>query len=210
MSSDLDRLMQRPYRYWYEDGIAELVTGALMSLLALFYYLDTRLVMSGLLGIVGHLVLVALIVGVFLSARWWINKVKQWITYPRTGYVAYRRPQGWARWRRLLLAMLTGAVLVGVATALVSLPVRWSPVLVGLAFGGTFFYQAYRVGLLRLYALALVSLVAGVVVGVSGFTAFEANAVFFGIMGLSMGVSGGVTLVRYLHSTPVPNTVGEE
>lgn len=209
MGSDLDRLMQRPYRYWYEDGIAELVTGILLSLLALFYYLDTRLVMSGPLGMVGHLVLVAFIVGLFISSRWWINKVKQWITYPRTGYVAYRRPQGWQRWRRLLLAMLVGAM-VGGATALASLPVHWSPVLVGLAFSGTFLYQAWRVGVLRLYTLALVALVTGIVVGISGLTAMMANVAFFGFLGLCLGISGGVTLARYLHSTPAPDPAGEE
>jgi len=85
-----DEMVRRTYRYFYDDGLAETVTGLLFILVALVLFgwgslgeapwvTPVVLASSGLL----------LVASPILMTRA-IRAVKARVTFPRTGYVAYR------------------------------------------------------------------------------------------------------------------------
>src|SRR5690348_5415922 len=89
MEHEFQAVQQRVKRYWFKDGIGEIVVGGLFLLLALYFAghrwlpSDTKAPMV----LDGGLTLI-LILGVFFTRKL-INVFKTHITYPRTGYVEY-------------------------------------------------------------------------------------------------------------------------
>ena len=105
MKSEIDGVARRTRRYWYEDGFAELASGGLMLLagigLAAAYRIFAGLGrwVAGSHGRAGMVVLVVVIAAQALALiigramRGEIQAAKERVTYPRTGYVAYRQPR---------------------------------------------------------------------------------------------------------------------
>jgi len=90
MKDETSQIEQRVKRYWYSDGIGELMGGVMFFLLAVYFslqqYLGDQSIVGGMLQ-TGFILF--LIGGVFVGRRM-ISIVKTRITYPRTGYVEYR------------------------------------------------------------------------------------------------------------------------
>ena len=107
---DLDELARRPARYWNIDGLPELVLGLLWMVwggawlvgqavphdwrwTAYWLIVPPALALSG------------------VTAAWATRRLKERLTFPRAGYVAWRQPDGRTR-------ILVGAGIVVVASAL--------------------------------------------------------------------------------------------
>lgn len=93
VTPDLNALAQRPARYWNEDGLPELVVGAIW-----IFYAGSFLAGTGLRpGPIrtGFWVVMPLVwmVGCFYFTIWGIKRIKERVTYPRTGYVSYLTPR---------------------------------------------------------------------------------------------------------------------
>jgi heme/copper-type cytochrome/quinol oxidase subunit 1 len=90
MTDDLKEPQLRTLQYWTVDGVGELFVGLLFLLVAIVYYLQestTGSLLSKVFGIVS----VILVCGGAFGGRWIMQRVKERTTYPRTGYVAYKR-----------------------------------------------------------------------------------------------------------------------
>lgn len=194
--------LNRPQRYWYVDGLAEMSGGAVIFLIGLVYAVSGWLpqgLARGLLVGPGQIVV---ILGAGWLSRLAVRGLKERLTYPRTGYVEYQRP---VRSRRLARVFMVGllAFAVSVMTAFLGrgLPERLWPFLIGLTLGLAFAYLGARIGLRRFYALAGFSLLLGAAGSWLNLTDPWSAAFIFGLEGLAWLVCGALVLRHYLRST---------
>ena len=206
MKNDIDKVIQRTHRYWYEDGLAEIATGCMFVLCGLFLFMMYSVPPGSLLApilAIGFVILVAF--GGLLISRA-VKAVKNRVTYPRTGYVSYRRPESNRR-RRIIVGGL-GIALSMLCIALSKVhALAWlvsMPMVEGLIVGGILLYLGYRLGLTRFYVLAFLSALIGVVVSLNGFDDALGSAAYFGEMGLVQTASGLFTLRAYLSQSQPP------
>lgn len=191
-------MRKRGEQYWYEDGLWELTIGLLFVFYSAYYGLVGLLPQeSGLRSIlsVGYIVVVP---GAMLVASWIVRRLKERITAPRTGHIAVVRS------RHIIQAVILAAV-VGAATVAAALLIEslYVPVLVG---GGgmaiALAITAYRIGITRMIAPAVVSLIAGFVLSVTTDAPEPGFSFLFGSVGLVIAILGAVTFSRYLRRNP--------
>ena len=149
-----------------------------------------------------------IIVGWLIGSRL-VRMAKERITYPRTGYVEYQQPPRKTR----PLAALVGAARDLARPAIgAALPIRRPeashaaliPALQGVMGGVMLLYIGHRAGVVRYYALGALSAIFGLAISLGGFDETLGSAVYFAAIGVSLVVSGALTLVAYLRQTTPP------
>lgn len=191
---------RRAYRYWYEDGLIDILLGMFLLLVGATSVLEEVPLPEGL-AIAAGVVRIVVVVVAALVLRRIVRRLKERVTYPRTGYVAYRRRPGWLRWLKVGTGVTAGAI-IGLLSVSQSGVVQWLPVLAGTLIGAALLYAGVRFDLTRYHALALVSVLAG---GVAAWLALSSTlrlALLLGIVGLAAVVAGVVTLIGYLRRNP--------
>jgi hypothetical protein len=157
-----------------------------------FSPLVTIVVVMGLLGVA--------VGGVYLLKRL-VREMKQRITYPRTGYVAYRQGEpSKGRWFIPLAAL----VLVVVSLFLPDSFTGMSAI-VGAMLAAVLILMGFRVSLPRFYLVGIIALVSGVALSWSDVAEFIAVALTFAIAGSALFLAGGFAFVRYLSDHPKQN-----
>ena len=197
-----DRIAQRTFRYWYDDGLVELVGAALFALLALYFHIQS-LALQGPVAGFSALILPILVVAGMWSAKRIVRAAKERFTYPRTGFVSYRQPsrvrRGWAA----ALAALLGA-LIPAWVLRSGVPFNLLLLVQGWIFAVGFAVPGWRFGLRRFLWLAALAGLAGTFVSRTGWGMNQADAAFFGALALGLLASGGLTLWGYLRHTQPP------
>jgi hypothetical protein len=208
-NNTINRAAKRTQQYWYVDGIVELVLGVLLLLLALYFGVIAILPEDSKLGslLLAAMLLVLAVIGVVKQA--FIGRLKERLTYPRTGYVAYPRQDKKRRGLTLLFTIGIG-MLVAVLFASTPASLAWIPAVSGWLIGAYWLYQGHRMGLLRFYALAALSAVTGTVITLAGLGEARGLPLFYAVIGVASLVTGGFTLRTYLRQAPVqPDKPGE-
>lgn len=197
-------------QYFYDDGLAELASGAIFLAIGLLFLVEALASPGSLprnFSAVGIVILVG--GGIWLASlavRW----AKARITYPRTGYVRFRRP---ARTRQRRIGTLILGASVSIAVVLLLSVVgpaylAWIPTFHGLLIGGFLLFMGSHLGLIRFCLLAGFSALAGTAASLAGLGDTLGSAAYFVAMGIALLCSGGVTLYLYLRrSSP---TEGEQ
>lgn len=205
----VEQAEQRALQYWLIDGVAELVMGGFFVLLGLYFGVQAVLPEDSPIGsMLSPAMLLVFVIG-GLTARSLIRGLKERLTYPRTGYVAYRQPSNKRRWLTIALAFGM-AMLVSALFASAPASLAWIPALSGLLIGAYWMYQGHRMGVLRFYALAALSAIAGTAITLAGVGETLGIPLFYIVLGLALTVSGGLTLWSYLRREPVqPGEPGE-
>ena len=147
MLKPIEQIERRTLRYWYEDGLADLAAAWVFILVGLFFLVQV-IFPSGPVTVLTAILLPVVVIAGGLMARRIVAGLKERWTYPRTGYVEYRRPKGSRRWRRMLIA----AMMAIPATLFVRLGLpapNWIPFFNGLIVGVALLYVAQRFGLAR-------------------------------------------------------------
>ena len=208
MNTRLNQAAQRATRYWYIDGINEIAFGGYCLVIGAYFYLQHNLPPGSPLYAVFSIAFIFLILGGSYAMRWGINRAKERLTYPRTGYVGYKsRPR---KYRLvILLAAILIAILVVSLIGLGSMEFDWVPALNGLIVSAGWAWAAYRVGMRRFYILALICLVGAVGIAFAGLGNYLGLAVFYTLAGLASLFSGTCTLVNYLRDQPKQEAAGE-
>jgi hypothetical protein len=206
MQQDLHQVEQRVRRYWYSDGIGELICGGMFVLLGVYFALQEYLGEDSPLTAILQASMVLLFIGGAFIARWLVNAMKTRLTYPRTGYVEYRAPQRNPRARGIVVLGVGMAVAVG---AVLTARLLGSPDLIvamtGILFGAVLAATAGRsTGLARFYVLGGISFTLGVILSFSGIPQGYALGLFYGLMGVAAILSGALVLGRYLRENPIP------
>jgi hypothetical protein len=206
MQTDAHRLEQRVHRYWYSDGIGELIGGLTFVLLGFYFALSEYLGEDSIITTILQASMVLLFIGGAIAARWLINALKTRLTYPRTGYVEYRARKGSPRARGVVVLG------VGMLVAVSSVLIAWllgSPDLIvamsGILFGAILAATAGRsTGLARFYMLGALSFALGVILSFAGLPQGYALGLFYGLMGVAAVISGAWVLGRYVLRHPIP------
>lgn len=211
MKSEIEKIEKRPIQYLYEDGFTEIGFGVISLCMGAYLWIHTR-IPSGSAWLVPWALAMfpILFIGIRLLNRM-IGSLKQNLTYPRTGFVSFRRPQGRRKWFSirgaifgagwaLIYGFLREDMIPGVNTT------SWIPLVIGLIFAITFIRTGMKTGVLRLTVLAAISALAGIGLFLAGLSEMAALAAFWGILGLSFCLSGAFALLRYLHRHPASGT----
>ncbi len=200
MKDEFDNKKRRTLQYWFIDGISEVTIGVLFGLLGLYFFVETNIPHATPLAAFLDVSLVFVILGSGFLARRIIQAFKARITYPRTGYVAYKRPRGIRRWIPALVGLAIGSLGAAFfANAPASLD--WMPAITGFLFSVIWLVIAHRVGLTRLYLMVVFSPPLGMILSLAGLGEYPGMAVFYALSGLVLFISGGATLWTYLHHT---------
>jgi len=204
--------LNRAYAHWLIDGIPEIGAGILLAGVgilrvtihfageksATYYWLS-----AGLL---------VFMIGAAWGGRHIVKLIKERITYPRTGYTAFK-PYTY-NYKSILVLFIFAGVLGGVVGVLATQPNQQEiggivPITQGIVGAIVFTYAAQRIKVKRFYYLAVFSLGIGLVIGVLGVGVVLGLSFFYLSIGLALVVSGCVALVQFLRSHEPVDLNGE-
>jgi hypothetical protein len=203
MNPTIEVAPRRATRYWYEDGLVEIGSGLLFLLLAGLFSVEGLAPAGSLPPWFSALGLPVIVLGGMIVLGLALRALKERLTYPRTGYVAYppTRPL-----RKVLAGVIGGVVSMLVVLVLLSHP-EWltaMPAVQGAVVAAVWFLLSYRMGVPRMAIQGLLALVAGVLVSLAGLQTSLGTAAVFGAIGLGSLISGAFVLARYLRTTAPP------
>jgi hypothetical protein len=206
MQTNLSNAEQRVKRYWYTDGIGELIGGALFLLIGAYFSIQQYFGDESAVGAILQSGLIVILIGAVIIGRRTINALKTRLTYPRTGYVDYSAPEKNVMWRRVF------TIAIGMAVAIFSIAItrRINTIDSMVAVTGVLVAvillvkQGWSFGVPRFYLLSAASLILGIVLSVSGLPKGYNLGLFYGLIGIAFATSGGLTLRHYLQENPMP------
>lgn len=207
MQSNVSNVEQRVKRYWYTDGIGELIGGGMFILLGFYFAAQQYLGENSLWGGLLQAGLILVLIGGMSIGRWLIKALKSRVTYPRTGYVEYHVDRQSLSKRRVIVAAVAAAVtafslvFADRITSFLNLTLALTGVLVGVIL---IFLQGRGSGLERFYILGAISIILGIALSISGLPDGYSLGLFYGLMGITFVISGGIVLSRYLQDNPMP------
>ncbi len=219
MPDDLKKSQLRAVQYQHVDGTFELTFGGTFLLMAASLYLVSRLEHPDS-SLISFASLLVFLIGVFLIDNL-VQRFRRRVTYPRTGYITYRKPQSLKRSTRLVIwigmPLLTAALgdllflyrsKFPMQSQDSALPVM--PVFSGLLFTGLWVIVGWKIALPRFYLIAAASLLISAGLFVSGVGTYLGMALLFGAMGALLCASGSLTLWKYLRNTRPPEDTSSE
>ena len=206
MHSHISDVEQRVKRYWYTDGIGELIGGGMFILLGAYFALQEYLGQNSLAGGILQVSLILVMIGGMSISRRLVNTLKTRLTYPRTGYVEYQVDEHKMRSRRVwvvTVAFVVSALTMVFVRAFQSFDsiVAVTGVVVGLIL---MILRAKASGLARFYLLGAASIALGLALSLSQLPNGYSLGLYYGLMGVCFILSGGLTLYRYLEENPLP------
>ncbi|MBM4118800.1 hypothetical protein FJ251_13910 [bacterium] len=199
--SELRDLETRSQRYWTLDGIPERVMGLVWLLWSAALIAEDALPRSAWGGVLTMAIPAVLVVS-GVGANWLIRRLKERLSYPRTGYVGYPEP---SRRQRLLAAGVACLAALSLATLILTGRAEGmerviSPA-IGLVISLAFLVLSLRQRAPHLLALAGVALALGIGIGMLKLGWRSLNWLFIGLGAASVAL-GLWRLRRYLAAHP--------
>jgi hypothetical protein len=190
----------RLQRYWNVDGLHEIAIAVLLALTALWTWAsDLSELPRAWKGAFSSTFPLMLCGGIFIEGRV-IKAIRRRLTYPRAGFVEFRKPTLTTRLRAGLLgAFVAAAIAASMWVSFVDLS-RWAMALIGIGMGGMMWQIGARSSLPRFQTLAVLVPVLGIAITFSGWPFEIGIVVFFAAAAAALFVSGCVTLWRFLHA----------
>jgi hypothetical protein len=201
MNDELDRVVQRTRQYWFADGLVELSVGGTFIFLGLYFYLQSILPSGSLILFTLQAGFVLLLFGIIFLSRYLVNKFKARLTFPRSGYVSYKRATRNQRILSASVALIIASLNV-VLFVTTPLSLSWIPAVTGSIVAVVWLISGVRTGLLRFYLQALISVLLGAALSLLAWETYLSLAVYYSAMGLILIASGGLTLSKYLRQSP--------
>ena len=199
---NIEKVIRNTRRYWFVDGIAEISGGALISFIALSYYLTS---------LISNVAVKAILLGlgqpvIILLGAFAIRKIIAWlkdnITYPRTGYLSFNNPPENRRVQRIIKVVFV-AVIVSLVVAFFTqlLSIQLMPVISMILFSLFTIYLGYQNAVTRFYFVAFVLIVLGVIISVINTDDVNRFVILYAALGVTWIASGGIALINYLRKT---------
>lgn len=205
---DVDAVRLRASQYWMEDGLVELMFG-LTVVSASGVPLAVRALSEGpfqeFMSAFGTQALS--VVSIYL-ATWGLKKLKERITFPRCGYVAFPQPTKKRRAMMVvfmlltLVAMMLATLLLADYEAWVSrmfMPAVTVTFVVCFLVGGLQYKQPTMIW--EAFLTALFAVILGLFTNLGGGQGFEVLTV---MIGTSMAIIGALRLRSFLKANPRP------
>jgi hypothetical protein len=200
---DIEKIEKRTVQSYYDDGLGEIALGLILFLLGGVFIAQTIVrERSAIYQALGILSIIVVLSAALLTGRI-VRLLKRRITYPRTGYVAFKKKERSPKRRAVagIVAAIIGAsiaVLYGLSPSVSTL----FPAVNGLLLAVAVFFFAHKVGLTRFYVLAAASAVIGIAIAAAGIGEIKGIGFFYMLYGITIAISGVITLVAYLHRYP--------
>jgi hypothetical protein len=210
----IEHTMRRTRRYWYVDGLWEIGYGCLFTIMGLMLYLQAFIPAESNFADYLEYGFPVLIIALVVLINWGIRKIKQHLTYPRTGMVTYRRETMSVRDWLIAALIAAGSILAG--SILYALFQVWEPaleiipVLLGFLGAVITLFLAFANSLKRFYLLAGYSILIGFVLAWIGITGMRLMGIYFIFFGIGLVFGGAFTLWNYLSETSPPQEVLNE
>lgn len=204
MTTDpLRSAQKRAFQYWYVDGTFEFSFGGLCLILAVYFYIQHLLAETWFSNLLIIFFLLLMLGGGWLIKRL-VMDMKERITFPRTGYIAFPHKTGSHRWRRALVGGISGACAALMVLLLSNRPAGfdWTATISGLIFGAVVTYLGFRTGAARFFIHAVVSIGLGIMFGFANLPRNLGLIPFYSLLGLALLTVGGISLIRYLRQNP--------
>jgi hypothetical protein len=203
MSSQIDQIVQKTRRYWFEDGFVEIGMGVLFALIAAFLAIQELIPHDSMWFPIMVIGLPLVIIGASFPVKAFVTRLKERVTYPRTGYLSIHRDAG----RNNGLALIAGAA----TAAAILLWNRWlghEAIVAGLALGAAMVSLGWRFGVGRFYGLGVWAVLLGLAVSwQSSLSESLQIAALLAGLGAGLLISGLVVLRRYLDQHPPAQAV---
>lgn len=200
MNDTIDRYVKKAHRTYYDDGLAEMISGLFMAgsgaALVLVLAFDLPPFTDALL----FLVILAAVIALGLLLRRFVLGLKDRITYSRSGYVSYRHDEpDYGRW----ILLLVGVVLIA---ALLFLPEQFNTLqfAIGALLAAVLLYLGYRLTLARFYAVGSACFLVGLASTIWIDDEYVGAAVTLLGCGLLLLLSGTIALANFLRHNPDP------
>jgi hypothetical protein len=206
----LEETRRRAIQYRFADGVMEIAMGGMLFMLGLYF--SFQAIYTGTP--VGELLTGSFLV-IFVGGWYGMHKLtenlKQRLTYPRSGYAAFREPQGNRGLRYASAAVAAALFAGGLAYFQVKAPptINLMPVVFALLIAVIAGFLAFRTNLARFFALGLISLILGGLFAFLPIGNYLALGLYNTAMGFVLLGSGVVNLRYYLHANPVPAAAPE-
>ena len=204
MQNHKDRTLLRAVQYYYIDCVFEFTFSGLCLLLAAFFFIQAKIPD----GLVSTILMVSFVViiplGSIVISRL-VNRFKEKITYPRTGYLAYQRPKGARMAVKVGLGLGVSAILGGLVAVIITgspQSLDWMPGLTAFVFAFVFAWLGYRTSLPRFLLIGFLLLLSGILLSIIGLGNILGLSIFYAIAGLFLLISGTLTFWTYLHRNP--------
>jgi hypothetical protein len=212
----------RALQYQHVDGGFELTFGGAFLLMAVCFYVITRIAASNSFlsnNLLPFTPLVVFVGGVYLMDTL-VQRLRMRVTYPRTGYIDYQKPRPLKRSTRLIIwigiPVLTVILLVLLFLNRSQFHTEGQddmsilmPSFSGLLFSGLWMIAGWKTSLPRFYLIAAVSLLLSAGLFLNGVGGNTGMALLLGAMGVVLCVSGGLTLRHYLLKNPFPQETAD-
>ncbi len=208
-TNNVDKIMQQTQRYWYEDGFHDLGFGGFILAIGLLFLAQMLTPPGSPLWLVWGLASPLFLVGAALIVGKVVRRLKEQVTWPRTGYVSYRRERGASNVLRLLGVIVVSA---GVSAAIVVVQKNWLSltVIFGFVYMATLTYIALRFGLRRYLLLALWCMGLGLALAPWSLTLSQASAIYHIGIGSAWMLAGWLTWRQYDKRAPSAQEVTDE
>ena len=202
LHADLHDLADRPRRYWNVDGIPELMMGLVWIVWGGALILGERIPRGSAFSLYWLMVPAILVLSGFAS-NWAVRKLKERLTYPRTGYIEYHEPGRHVRVLTALVAIVSAGVLAALlVTARTAGAGRTAAPALGVIFSLAFLVASIRQKAPHFLALAGVALALGLAFAALNL-GWAAMSWMFLWLGLAAAALGGWKLRRYVRRHPV-------
>jgi hypothetical protein len=206
MINSQKEIERRTKQYFYNDGLTEIAVGIVLLMLGVYFFGSVALPANSLVRTwLDAAFILVIFAGIFIVRRL-VRFLKFRITYPRTGYVSYKKKSGGRR--RGAVAGVSGGIVAAALSVLLAVSPSmkaWMPALNGFGLSLAVFLLARRTEIARYYVLAAASAVIGLAVALKGIGDLEGVSLYYAVFGAAVITSGLVALILYLRSTKTEN-----
>jgi hypothetical protein len=209
---------RRALQYQHVDGTFELNFGVALFLMA------GCLILMSKVGISNDLLLfvpLVVFVGVVYLMEALVQHFRIRVTYTRTGYLAYQKPQPMKRSKRLMIWIAIPSFTLALLALLFLFRSKFQmggqdyisilfPSFSGLLFAGLWMTTAWKTSIPRFYITAAISLLVAIWIFINGVGDKTGMSILLGAIGVNLCIAGGLTLRQYLRKNPVPQEPADE
>jgi hypothetical protein len=215
MQPDILKTKLHALQYQHVDGTFELTFGGASLLMAVGFYVISRISLTNSLifnNLIPFIPLMFFVGGTYIIDTL-VRHFRMQITYKRTGFIAYLKSQPIKRSMRLTIWV---GIPILILTLLVLLFLNGSkfhtegqdyvqilmPSFAGFMFSGLWMIVSWKLSIPRYYLIAAVSLLISTVLFLNGIGGNTGMTMLFGIMGVALCATGSLTLYQYLRKNP--------
>lgn len=201
----ITQIQKQTFRYYYEDGLAELAVGILFFVVGLDVWLISSVPQGTLIAIIAWILLPIITVAGIYGVQHFVKNLKEKYVHPRTGYIEYAAKPNRYRW-------LVSGFALALAVSFMLLPYDWLQK--GLVTAGMIIFVILvsigtQVGLKRLIAEGILSFIIGIILAFLPFSDNASLVATFIPTGLILILIGFLVFRKYRSDNPLPEGVND-